>query len=265
MAASPHQPPDRLIDVWIKCPDRAVADRIAEAAIGGRLAGCANLLAPVASLYRWKGAVERAEEVPLVLKTRAGHFDALAALAKSLHPYETPSIVAMPLDAVEEGYARWLREETRTTESEGEYRPRRAWFERLVEVRPVAIKLNAICAEGAAIDADILARAGKVIAGAAGTIAGTDHRGAGFAIVHEGEEGRWLLLHWWLGGGIAARLLWRADRVPGAAFVEADPLLMACVWELGLIDFERRAWMRTVMSGRPVSDYIADRFSGETV
>ena len=171
MAASPHQPPDRLIDVWVNCPARAVADRIAEAAIGGRLAGCANLLPPVASLYRWKGAVERAEEVPLVLKTRAGHFDALVALARSLHPYETPSIVAMPLDAVEEDYARWLREETLATEAGGEYRPRRAWFERLVEAGPVAIKLNAICAEDAAIDADILARAGKVIAGAAGTIA----------------------------------------------------------------------------------------------
>jgi len=261
MAASP----DRLIDIWINCPDRAVADRIADTAIGDRLAACANVLAPVASLYRWKGAVERAEEVPLVLKTQARHFGAVARLAKSLHPYETPSIVAMPLDAVEDGYARWLREETRAGRPGSEYRPRRAWFERLVEAGPVTVKLDAICADGAQIDADTFAAAEAVIRAAAGTMAATDHRGAGFAILHEGEEGRWLLLHWWLGGGIATRLLWRADLVPHAAFVEADPLLMACVWELGVIDFERRAWMRTVMSGRPVSDYIDDRFSGETV
>ena len=43
----------------------------------------------------------------------------------------------------------------------------------------------------------------------------------------------------------------------GASFVPVDPLYMACVWELGVIDFERRAWMETAMSGRPVSDYLA--------
>jgi hypothetical protein len=36
----------------------------------------------------------------------------------------------------------------------------------------------------------------------------------------------------------------------------AQPLLMACVWELGIIDFERRAWMETVMSGQSTADYL---------
>ncbi len=105
--------PDRFVDIWINCPDRAVAEAIAQAAVEARLAACANILSPVSSLYRWKGAVERAEEVPLVLKTRAGRFDAVAALAKSLHPYETPSIVATALEPVEAGYADWLAEETK--------------------------------------------------------------------------------------------------------------------------------------------------------
>lgn len=261
----PAASPDRPIDIWINCPDRAVADRIAEAAIEARLAACANVLAQVSSLYRWQGALERAEEVPLILKTRARHFDAVAALARSLHPYEVPSIVATPLEQAEAAYAGWLHAETEAPQAAVEYRPRRAWFQGLVQAGPATIKLNTICADGAHVDADTLARAGAVIASAAGEIAATDHRGAGFAVLHEGEQGRWLLLHWWLAGGIAARKLWRADLVPHSPFVEAAPHLMACVWELGVIDFERRAWMRTAMSGKPVPAYIDDRFCGGTV
>ena len=103
----------QFVDVWINCPDRATADRIAEAAVGDRLAACANVFPPISSLYRWKGAVERADEIPLVLKTRAAHTEAVSALVKSIHPYETPSIVATELAAIDPAYADWLAEETR--------------------------------------------------------------------------------------------------------------------------------------------------------
>ncbi|MET3662899.1 divalent-cation tolerance protein CutA [Aquamicrobium ahrensii] len=101
-----------FVDIWINCPDRATAEKIAEATVGEGFAACANLLAPIRSIYRWKGAVERAEEVPLVLKTRAAHFEAVATLVKSLHPYETPSIVATELAAIDTACADWLAEET---------------------------------------------------------------------------------------------------------------------------------------------------------
>ena len=145
------------------------------------------------------------------------------------------------------------------------YRPRRAWFQELVEVGAASIKLNAICGMDRHIEADVFDTARARLVTARSEIERTPQLGAGFAILHEGDEGRWLLLHWWVAGGIATRKLWRADLVPHSEFIDADPLLMACVWELGIIDFERRAWMRTAMSGKPVSDYIADRFSGEYV
>ncbi len=145
------------------------------------------------------------------------------------------------------------------------YRPRRAWFQELVEVGAASIKLNAICATGRQIEPGVFDRARVRLITARGEIERTPQQGAGFAILHEGDEGRWLLLHWWVAGGIATRKLWRADLVPHSEFIDADPLLMACVWELGIIDFERRAWMRTAMSGKPVSDYTDDRFSGEYV
>ena len=145
------------------------------------------------------------------------------------------------------------------------YKPRRAWFQELMQVGSMFIKVNAICADGKAIDDAVLAEAKAKILEAEPDMVRTPQLGAGFAILHEGEEGRWLLLHWWLGGGICARKLWRADLAPDAEFEDAPVHLFACVWELAIIDFERRAWTETAMSQKPVSDYIARRFSGETV
>ncbi len=56
--------------------------------------------------------IETAEEIPLFLKTRAALFDKLTARVKSLHPYETPCIIATELVAVDAAYAQWLEEET---------------------------------------------------------------------------------------------------------------------------------------------------------
>ena len=102
-----------FVTVEILCPDAGVAMAIAGALVGRRLAACANLMAPCTSLYHWKGAVEQAAEVPLVLKTRAGLFPALVAAARALHPYETPAIMAQPLVAVNDDYRDWLLAETR--------------------------------------------------------------------------------------------------------------------------------------------------------
>lgn len=149
--------------------------------------------------------------------------------------------------------------------ADGGYHPRRARFQNIVEVGQVAIKLNAIVAEGKEISDAVFEKAASQIASFGSEIAATNHQGAGFAILHEGEEGRWLLLHWWLDGGIVTRKLWRADLIEGSDFADTDPLLMACVWELGIVDFERRAWMRTMMSGGSIPDYLNDRFAEGSV
>jgi len=103
----------RFIDIWVNCPDRETAAKIADACIGERLAACANIFAPIQSRYRWKGAVEQAEEVPLLLKTRAEHFDAVCEVVHPLHPYEVPSITAIEICDIDQAYADWLRAETR--------------------------------------------------------------------------------------------------------------------------------------------------------
>lgn len=102
-----------FLDVWVNCPDRATAEAIAADCIEKRLAACANIFAPIASLYHWKGKVESDEEVPLVLKTRGELFDAVCAAVKARHPFEVPSIIATELVAIEPAYADWLEEETK--------------------------------------------------------------------------------------------------------------------------------------------------------
>ena len=109
-------PMSRLIDVWVNCADAEEATRIAEAVVQRRLAACANIGAPIASLYHWKGEIEHDREVPLLLKTRPGLFDELAKLITTLHSYETPGIVAIAADHVNAVYMEWLLDETKQTD-----------------------------------------------------------------------------------------------------------------------------------------------------
>lgn len=102
-----------FVDIWVNCPDRETAEKIADTCVAERLATCANIFAAVESRYRWQGEVETAEEVPLLLKTRAEHFDAVCETVHPLHPYDTPSIVATAISDIDQQYADWLRKETR--------------------------------------------------------------------------------------------------------------------------------------------------------
>lgn len=100
-----------------------------------------------------------------------------------------------------------------------------------------------------------------VLDAGAGEVAETDHQGLGFTILHRGEEGIWLLLHWWLKGSILGQLLWRADLAGHPEFQRRDRPLMACVWELALIDHERRCWTHTMMTVKPnPAAYLDDWF-----
>lgn len=101
----------QLIDIRINCPDRATAERIGERLVAARLAACANIGAPIDSIYRWQGQIERATEIPLMLKTRAELFEAAAAEAAALHPWEVPAITAGEIAATP-SYRDWVIAET---------------------------------------------------------------------------------------------------------------------------------------------------------
>jgi periplasmic divalent cation tolerance protein len=99
--------------VLTNLPDRASAEKLAEALIEARIAACINILAPCRSVYRWKGAVQHDEEHPVLIKTSAERYAALEQAIRGLHPYELPEIVAVPIERGLPAYLEWVAAETR--------------------------------------------------------------------------------------------------------------------------------------------------------
>lgn len=99
--------------VLTNLPDRAAAERLADALVAQKLAACVNILAPCRSVYRWKGAVQHDEEHPMLFKTTAERYPALEAAIRAAHPYELPEIVAVPIVRGLPAYLQWVESETR--------------------------------------------------------------------------------------------------------------------------------------------------------
>lgn len=89
------------------------AERLATALVEERLAACVNLVAPLTSIYRWRGGVERATEVLLVIKTRRRLVSRLLARLEALHSYEVPEAIVLPIEAGTRAYLAWLMSETK--------------------------------------------------------------------------------------------------------------------------------------------------------
>ena len=99
--------------VLTNLPDRASAERLAQSLVAALLAACINILGPCRSVYRWKGAIENAEEHPMLIKTTRERYPALETAIRAGHPYELPEIIAVPLAAGFSGYLDWIAAETR--------------------------------------------------------------------------------------------------------------------------------------------------------
>jgi len=101
---------DKII-VFNTCGSAEEAERIARALVSKRLAACVNLLPAVRSIYRWKGAVEDAQETLLVIKSSRALFDELRAEIEKLHSYEVAEVIAVPIVDGSEAYLEWLGRE----------------------------------------------------------------------------------------------------------------------------------------------------------
>jgi periplasmic divalent cation tolerance protein len=91
-------------------PDRETADRIAHTLIEEKLAACANVIPAVHSIYRWKDKIETAGEVIALFKTTPERQAAFQEKLRSLHPYEVPEIVFVPVAGGLPAYLRWVAE-----------------------------------------------------------------------------------------------------------------------------------------------------------
>jgi len=88
----------------------AEARKIAQALVERHLAACVNIVGPIRSLYRWKGAVESAPEHILIIKTTAAAFPRVRDAIRELHSYELPECIMLPIEAGSRDYLKWIEE-----------------------------------------------------------------------------------------------------------------------------------------------------------
>lgn len=93
------------------CPDFDTAQRIADALVEERLAACVNFLPGMHSTYRWKGKVEHAGEVLLLIKTTRVRLPAVQERIVALHPYELPEVLSVEAGGLP-AYLQWIAQET---------------------------------------------------------------------------------------------------------------------------------------------------------
>ena len=87
---------------------RKEAQKLARALVERRLAACVNVVGPIESVYRWKGAVQHDEEHPMLIKTSRERYAALEQALREGHPYELPEIIAVPIEAGLPAYLSWI-------------------------------------------------------------------------------------------------------------------------------------------------------------
>jgi periplasmic divalent cation tolerance protein len=103
---------ERAILVYTTYPSIVEAEQAGRALIERRLCACVNILPGMISHYRWQGAVERAEEVVMIIKTRASLAEGVRTAVKEMHSYTTPAFLVIPVESVDPAYLDWLLAET---------------------------------------------------------------------------------------------------------------------------------------------------------
>lgn len=96
------------IVILITAKDKKEATKIAQGLLGAKLIACANIIDGVQSLFWWQGKIDSSTEVMLVLKTKNDLFKEVSAKVKSLHSYQTPEIIALPIISGNENYLSWI-------------------------------------------------------------------------------------------------------------------------------------------------------------
>lgn len=89
------------------------AGRIGEALVEEGLAACVNVIDGMKSIYRWQGAIQRDGETVLIAKTAKDRVDALTERVRSLHSYDCPCVIALPIDGGNPAFLSWVTEQVK--------------------------------------------------------------------------------------------------------------------------------------------------------
>jgi len=105
---------ERAVFVYTTYPSIVEAERAGRALVERRLCACVNIVPGMVSHYWWQGAIERGEEVVMIIKTRASLAEAVGAAVKDMHSYSTPAILVIPIESVDPDYHAWIVAETQS-------------------------------------------------------------------------------------------------------------------------------------------------------
>ena len=103
---------DPVVVVLTTFPVEADVEAFAGALVEERLAACVSIGPAMTSIYTWKGAIERAAERHLLVKTVQSQVPLIKARLATLHPYDVPEVVVLPVTDGLEAYLAWVREST---------------------------------------------------------------------------------------------------------------------------------------------------------
>lgn len=106
--------------VYVTAPSLAEAERLAQLAVTRRLAACANILPGMRSLYWWRGKLEQADEVVLLLKTTEALAGELTRTMAQAHSYDCPCVVLLPIEGGHPAFLDWIEAETAETDGTGQ-------------------------------------------------------------------------------------------------------------------------------------------------
>lgn len=100
-----------FVQVLVAVGSKEEAEKISQRVVEERLAGCAQILGPIASTYWWQGKIEKAKEWLCLMKSRGDLYQELETAIRRLHSYDVPEIVATPIVSGSKEYFVWLESE----------------------------------------------------------------------------------------------------------------------------------------------------------
>lgn len=101
---------DKVV-VYTTCGNITEAESIARNLIDNRLAACVNVVPGLLSYYRWQGKVENDAELLLMIKTAGSLVDEVRNVLETLHSYDLPEMIVLPIIGGSPSYLEWLEQE----------------------------------------------------------------------------------------------------------------------------------------------------------
>ena len=108
-------PEAKYVVVFVTAGSVKEGERLANALVGEKLAGCVNIHREVSSIYRWGGKIQKDKECLLMAKARRSNLKKLIKKVKELHSYDVPEVIALPILEGSRDYMRWLSEATKSS------------------------------------------------------------------------------------------------------------------------------------------------------